>query len=134
VGAGLVRVLRAARAAGGGCGTSRWRWRADAWRFAQHCGRTAERVVRRTRAWSAGNCRRRRRQTTAVAVAVAVAVATTDRPRPAAPAAPRPAFVNNKTCKPSADHPYRRGIAARSGAAAGLFVLRLRPPRRPAVP
>ena len=52
---------------------------------------------------------------TAAATAAATATATvtvtvTDRPKPAA--APRPAFVNNKSCKPSADHPYRRGIAA----------------------
>jgi hypothetical protein len=47
-----------------------------------------------------------------------------------AAAPPRPAVRNNKSCKPSADHPYRRGIEARGGVSPGSSAT----PQTPATP
>ncbi|MDB5319104.1 MAG: Mobile element protein [Phycisphaerales bacterium] len=66
----------------------------------------------------------------AAAAAAAEAAATTDRPKPVTPTSPRPAFANNKTSKPSADHPYRRGTEARGGVVRGSSAT----PQTPAPP
>jgi transposase len=55
-------------------------------------------------------------------------LAATDRPKPAT--TPKPAFENNKVYKPSADHPYKRGLAARGGVPPGSSAT----PQTPAAP
>jgi hypothetical protein len=55
-------------------------------------------------------------------------LAATDRPKPAT--APKPVFENNKVYKPSTDHPYKRGFAARGGVPPGTSAT----PQTPAAP